>query len=1093
MSRLPWTPWHEVVKLRDDVKTGELSLQMFAADLYDVVMGKAKPVYQDPAEFFTLTYPTVNLRELAKDVVGRLAAKNDKAVRQLELTYGGGKTHTLIALYHLTHRPDDLPNLPAVQEFVQHIGFRPPATRIAVLPFDKLDVQRGMEIAAPNGSQRWLKHPWNVLAFQIAGQEGLDTLGSGEMERDTPPAENLLTDLLRMPAQSGLASLVLIDELLMYAREKVMQDAGWRAKIVDFFQYLTQAATKVDRCAIVASLLATDPRKSDELGKEIQQEIYAIFGRLAERSVVPVAKDDVAEVIRRRFFTPESIRDKSLFRQHAIAAVDGIAKLDDQVQRERNTTEERFEANYPFDPDFTDVLYTKWTQLEGFQRTRGLLRTFALALRGAYTWDESPVISSAAFLVAPTSGTDLSDAARELTKIATTEEYEGRRHDWASILEGELEKAKEIEAEFPGLKYRELEQCVFSTFLHSQPIGQKATTRDLLALVGGTRPDKIDLQKALLRWAQTSWFLDEDALGEAAAGPSAGAEKMPTSWRLGSKPNLKQMHHDACRDITDDDIDSTVVTEIGNERSLVEGAQGSGAIVHRLPQSPADVKDDGAFHYVVLGARASSESGKPSAEAGRYLTEYTGPDNPRTYCNSLLIVTPSRDGILAAKEAVRSHLGWRRVQSQLKGKLDDPVREARLRKYLDSSAVQQAVRNAYSIVVDLSKNGTPEAFKVTPSGDSLFTVIVQDKRSRVQRTPVNPEALLPGGPYKLWHEGETTRWVRDVISLFAQSPEFPRLLSPKALLDTLAEGCRQGLFVLSLHRPDGSTRTLWREAPDEVTLRESGLEVILPAAAELTQIHPSLLEPDALPGLWQGPNLKVSDVIEYFATRRKITIHHQSYVEGILVPMAPRAVVEQAIAAAVQVGSLWLTTTNAGFCAEEIPAGLVSDDSVLHKPPQSISPLDILPAALPDAWKNDVTSAAAIAAALSRKANLPLPWLWIRRSLDGAFQAGYLERTADSGVWPSDFGGAGVVRIRTRDAKAVSIMPQLPLRFVAQAQLDADELQDLAARATELVRAAAGFGLKFTVSAELSEDSVPPDSVVAELRRILQQISPKLT
>ena len=113
--------------------------------------------------------------------------------------------------------------------------------------------------------------------------------------------------------------------------------------------------------------------------------------------------------------------------------------------------------------------------------------------------------------------------------------------------------------------------------------------------------------------------------------------------------------------------------------------------------------------------------------------------------------------------------------------------------------MQQAVRNAYSIVVALSKNGTPEAFKVTPSGDSLFTVIVQDKRSRVQRTPVNPEALLPGGPYKLWHEGETSRWVRDVISLFAGSPEFPILLSPKALLDTLAEGCRQGLFYLKVY------------------------------------------------------------------------------------------------------------------------------------------------------------------------------------------------------------------------------------------------------------------------------------------------------
>ena len=101
MSKQPWSPWHKVVQLRDDVRSGELSLAVFAADLYDVVMEKAKPVYQRPDQFFALTYPTFNLRELAKDVCARLAGKNDKAVRQLELTYGGGKTHTLITLYHL--------------------------------------------------------------------------------------------------------------------------------------------------------------------------------------------------------------------------------------------------------------------------------------------------------------------------------------------------------------------------------------------------------------------------------------------------------------------------------------------------------------------------------------------------------------------------------------------------------------------------------------------------------------------------------------------------------------------------------------------------------------------------------------------------------------------------------------------------------------------------------------------------------------------------------------------------------------------------------------------------------------------------------
>ena len=205
MTKLPWTPWHQVVRLRDDIRSGELSLAVFAADLYDVVMGRARPVYQDPAEFFALTYPTFNLRELAKDVLGRLAGKNEKAVRQLELTYGGGKTHTLITLYHLVSDPAALPDLPAVKEFIEHAGITPPRARVACLPFDKLDVEKGMQIKAPGGQVRWLKHPWSVLAWQIAGAEGLRLLhpDGEDAERESAPAENLLTDLFALPGREG--------------------------------------------------------------------------------------------------------------------------------------------------------------------------------------------------------------------------------------------------------------------------------------------------------------------------------------------------------------------------------------------------------------------------------------------------------------------------------------------------------------------------------------------------------------------------------------------------------------------------------------------------------------------------------------------------------------------------------------------------------------------------------------------------------------------------------------------------------------------------------------------------------------------------
>ena len=123
----------------------------------------------------------------------------------LELTYGGGKTHTLITLRHLVTEPKFLPDLPSVAEFKEAIGQEIPEARVAGLCFDKLDVEKGMVVRAPDGSNRTLKEPWSVLAYQLAGNEGLKLLHADNKaeERKSAPAENLLSDLLEIPVKEG--------------------------------------------------------------------------------------------------------------------------------------------------------------------------------------------------------------------------------------------------------------------------------------------------------------------------------------------------------------------------------------------------------------------------------------------------------------------------------------------------------------------------------------------------------------------------------------------------------------------------------------------------------------------------------------------------------------------------------------------------------------------------------------------------------------------------------------------------------------------------------------------------------------------------
>lgn len=1099
MSKLQWTPWHEVVKLRADVKSGELSLNIFAADLYDVAMEVAKPVYLDPKEFFSLTYPTYNLRELAKDIITRLAGKSEKAVRQLELTYGGGKTHSLIALWHLVSEPDKLPNLPTVNEFKQHIGIPLPKARVAVLPFDKLDAEKGMEVLSPKGEKRWLKNPWSVIAFQIAGADGLRLLHPDEkdQERDAAPAENLMTALLSIPHRENLSTLILIDEVLMYAREKVGLDPVWQGRLADFFQALTQAATKVDRCAIVASLLATDPRKSDALGKAITQDLYAIFRREKEEGVQPVQKDDVAEILRRRFFTPESIKNRDAFRGHVVAALKGVTALDDQTRKEGNTAEERYVNNYPFHPDLIDLFYAKWTQLEGFQRTRGVLRTFALALRESEKWDDAPLVSASAFLTEP-GKTGISEAARELTTVAATEEYEGKKQEWTGILEGELGKARDIQSDNAALKFRELEQAVFATFLHSQPVGQKALTRDLMVLLGPTRPDKIELEKALIRWAEVSWFLDEAATSD--VDRTNGAKQLPKSWRLGSRPNLRQMHYDACQRVSTDIIEAKLIDEIAKLKSLTTGASAAGATVHNLPKRPDEIRDDGEFHFAILGPKAASDSGKPNAEAKRYIDETTAPDKPRTNRNAVVLAVPSRDGMEAARSRIKEYLGWEEVQSQLKDQLKgqeiDPIRAATLSANIagSRSKITEQIQQAYSIVVTVSDKNEVQAFKINVNGGPLFAKIKEDKRSRIQDTAIESAALLPEGPYNLWREGETSRRLNDLVGAFALSPQLPKMLNRKAILDTLLLGCKQGEFVLRVTRPDRSVRTFWRQEPDDAALKDPGLEVVLPESAEISELSSDLLTPGSLPGLWDSERISIAKLSGYFGGSNVVKVSKNGYDEPITIPKATRDVVCAAVEEAVQRGRLWLTSGQASIFSEPIPAGLLTDEAQLQAPPQPIPTSDVTPSAIPEVWSGQAATALAIAVALSNKAGVNLPWATIRDAISGAIRARAIELALDSAPWPCDFTSAQNVKLKLPASPSTREGFNLtPDTLFADAELRPSEIQDLAENIAEIRKAAGETELKFRLRLELGSPgkSAAPE-IVNRLNALLGKISKTL-
>ena len=179
-------------------------------------------------------------------------------------------------------------------------------------------------------------------------------------------------------------------------------------------------------------------------------------------------------------------------------------------------------------------------------------------------------------------------------------------------------------------------------------------------MLGAAQPDKIELEKAMLRWAELSWFLDEV---EVATGETVdGARQLPKSWRLGNRPNLRQMHHDACNTrVLPALVETQIINAIEKLKPLTSTASAAGAKAHNLPQRPRDIADDGEFHYAVLGPQAVSESGKPNKEAKRFIDETTTADRPRVYRNSIVLAVSSRDGLDAVRELERVNIsvGWK--------------------------------------------------------------------------------------------------------------------------------------------------------------------------------------------------------------------------------------------------------------------------------------------------------------------------------------------------------------------------------------------------------------------------------------------------
>lgn len=359
---------------RDEIRSGDLSLDLFAAKLRPVVEGKAPQIYQQPAIFLSNTFPTDGLRTLITEVFGRLTGRYiGSPIIRLETSFGGGKTHDEIALWHMAKQGRRIDGLNRFVDDISLIPDRP--IQVAAVDGRDLDPEAGVYHPETGITTYTL---WGEIAYQIGGIEGYQLLRGADENRVSPGT----SVIDRLVGQEP--TLIILDEIarhLRAAKAKTVGQSTLAEQVVAFLFSLMDQAASCNNLVFVYSLAS----ESDTFAKEtaeIQQELMRASAR-QERVLSPSTDIEVYNIVRQRLFASisaeaaEKASEEYLqaFRASRVNLPDGC----------KDATYSRAIANsYPFHPELFNLLTKKIASIPEFQRTRGALRLFARVVR--YLW-----------------------------------------------------------------------------------------------------------------------------------------------------------------------------------------------------------------------------------------------------------------------------------------------------------------------------------------------------------------------------------------------------------------------------------------------------------------------------------------------------------------------------------------------------------------------------------------------------------------------------------------------------------------------------------------------------------------------------------
>ncbi len=770
-------PWREIAVPHEDVHKGTFQQAEFAADITRVYDGSATAEYQDPVLFFQRTFITEGMATLLTSVTKRLGGNGGDPVIQLQTAFGGGKTHTMLAVMHLVSGKTAANRLAGIPELLKRAGISEvPKAHLVVLDGIKLSPSQPHMVGGHN-----IRTLWGELAWQLGGTEAYSRLAEADAT-GTSPGKELLADLVR----DHSPCVILVDELVAYIRqfeEGKSFSGGTFDSNLTFVQALTEALKATPRAAMLASLPESDREAGSQRGVAALKALEHYFGRI-QAIWKPVSTEESFEIVRRRLFNEIHNRADAdaVCRAFADSYVEHADSLPGETQESRY--HDRLQAAYPIHPEVFGRLYEDWSALPNFQRTRGVLKLMARVIHRLWQDNNQDLLLMPGSL--PLYDRDVHT---ELTSYLGT--------GWDPVIEkdvdGEHSEPADLEQREP--RFGAVQACrriARSIFLGSAPSAVNEGARG------------IETERLILSCLQPGQapHVFRDALGRL-EGRLTFLNKANNRWWFDVRPNLRREMEDRKRRFSGADVEE----EIRNALQRVMGPTTFEGVHYFTPA--IDVSDDWALRLVVLPPSAPwTRSGPNEAKSAAATMLRARGDQPRQKQNRLLFLAADNDQVIHMRDTVRALLAWRSIEAdarELRMTLDNQqIKQASQFRQQTQDGVLRLVREAFKWLVAPVQTTKPdgglseitwEAFPLNPAtpglGKEIDRVLQENELVIHTWAPVHLNKLLQTW---FWKDGALDVSAQGVWQKSCSYLYFPRLASSKVMQATITAGASSREF-----------------------------------------------------------------------------------------------------------------------------------------------------------------------------------------------------------------------------------------------------------------------------------------------------------